>query len=303
MLFIRPLILVVFLFKADFSSARSTKQSDGEASLNQKTLVITSVSILSQITKELAQDDFQIQSLISETSDEHHFEPSPNSIKLIQKSQILILNGLNLEPWSNSIIKNYKGLLVYASKGITHTNPHAWLSPLNGILYIDNISNALSQAKPEIASQIKIRSENLKTKLLHLHNDSLKKFKSISQRKLVTSHASFEYLAKDYNLEIYSPYNTGNEHEVSAKNLKSVIEQVRKEKIKAIFAEANSTDSTINTISKETLVPINGVLYSDKFPTDNASIKTYYDLLKYNIETIYKALAPVGLTNRLTRDL
>ncbi len=254
-----------------------------------KPLVLTSISLLTQIAKELAQDEFQIQSLIDDHRDEHNFELTAKDLKLLQSSQGLILNGLQLESWASSVVKKYKGDIVYATEGLGGTNPHAWLNPRDGIVYVENIAKLLVRLKPQAASAINTRRDELKKKLLDLHTDSAEKFKSLAQSKIVISHSSFDRLAKEFNLEVYSPYSFGSEHEVSAKSLRTIIENVRKNKIKALFTEYGISDSALKTISKETKTPISGVLYSDKFPKTGA-VKSYYDMLKHNIDQIHKAL-------------
>ncbi len=280
----RKIIFIITLIFHSFILAKETRIASQE-----KPLVLTSLSLLTQIAQEIAQDEFQIQSLIDDHRDEHNFELKAKDLKLLQSSQGLILNGLQLEPWANNLIKKYKGDVIYAADGISGTNPHAWLNPRDGILYVENIAKILIRLKPKAASTINTRSDELKKKLLHLHTESVERFMPFAQSKIVISHASFDRLAKELNLEIYSPYSFGSEHEVSAKSLRTIIENVRKNKIKALFTEYGISDAAMKTISKETKIPISGVLYSDKFPK-TGTVKSYFDMLKHNIDQIHKAL-------------
>ena len=127
-----------------------------------KTLnVVTSFSILGDITQEVGGDHVKVTTLVGPDGDPHTFEPSPKDSAALSKADVVVVNGLGLEGWLDRLVKasGFKGQLVVASTGVkTHTleedgktvtDPHAWNSAANGALYAQNILNGLVKADPQ----------------------------------------------------------------------------------------------------------------------------------------------------------
>ncbi len=278
------IILVLFLF-----STLSKGQSPASAS---RPLVLVSFGVLQSIAKEIGEDHFSFLN-ISEKSDGHEFEPQPELIKNFKKAQGLILNGLDYEPWFPQVKKHYSGPVLIASEGVSRLkqpDPHAWLDPMNGIIYAENIKNFLIKLQPEAKSQLEARFENLRKKLVAISIEAKTKFRSIKNRKVVTSHSSFNYLAKALDLTFYSPQGSNAEQEPSARDLKKIIETVRQEKINALFLEHGIASGTLKTIARETKQDISGTLYSDKLTDATGPAADYLSLVKANLEKLYEAL-------------
>ena len=127
-----------------------------------KTLnVVTSFSILGDITQQVGGDRVKVTTLVGPDGDPHTFEPSPKDSAALSKADVVVVNGLGLEGWLDRLVKSlrFKGQLVVASDGVkTHTleedgktvtDPHAWNSAANGALYAQNILSGLVKADPE----------------------------------------------------------------------------------------------------------------------------------------------------------
>lgn len=256
-------------------------------------LVLVSFGVLANIGQELAQNDLIVQNINSRGSDEHSFEPTPELMKNLKKAKALILNGLEYEPWFDQIKKNYSGPVLIASRGIppmSFPDPHAWLDPMNGIVYAENIKNLFIEILPNKKNLFDSRYENYKKKLLALSADSKNRFQKLKKKNVVTSHSSFNYLAKALDLKFYSPQGTSTDHEASAKDLKRVIEIIRKENVQSLFIEYGVSKGLMETISRETGVRISGTLYSDKLSDSAGPASNYLSLLKHNLDVLYESL-------------
>src|SRR5690606_40317774 len=126
-----------------------------------KTLnVVTSFSILDDITQEVGGDHVKVTTLVGPDGDPHTFEPSPKDSAALSKADVVVVNGLGLEGWLDRLVKasGFKGTLVVASTvvkthtleedGKTVTDPHAWNSAANGALHAQNILNVIVKADP-----------------------------------------------------------------------------------------------------------------------------------------------------------
>lgn len=263
------------------------------AKSDAKSLVLVSFGVLTNICQEIGQDDFILQNINTQGSDEHSFEPRPEFMKNLKKSKALVLNGLGYEPWFEALKKSYSGQVLIASRGIvalSAADPHAWLDPLNGIIYAENVMNLFAQLEPSKKELFKSRYENYKKKLSRLSADAKIQFRKLDKRKVVTSHSSFNYLAKALDLEFYSPQGISTDHEASAKDLKRVIEIIRNDNIQALFTEYGVPSGLVETISRETRVKISGTLYSDKLSEPAGPANSYLNLLKHDLDVLHQAL-------------
>lgn len=159
-----------------------------------KTLnVVTSFSILGDITREVGGDRVNVTTLVGPDGDPHTFEPSPKDSAALSKADVVVVNGLGLEGWLDRLVKasGFKGQLVVASTGVkTHTleedgktvtDPHAWNSAANGALYAQNILAGLVKADPEDKAALEATGQPYIAQLMQL--DSWPKRSSARSRR------------------------------------------------------------------------------------------------------------------------
>ena len=83
--------------------------------------------------------------------------------------------------------------------------------------------------------------------------------------------------------------------EPSARDIAKLIQQIKKEKITAIFVENISSGRLMDRIAKETGAKIGGELYSDALsPAWRAGRATYVDMMRHNTRAITDALRTGG---------
>ena len=143
-------LLVLFSFVMALSTAQAA----------DKLQVVTSFSILDDITHQIGGDHIQISNMVGPDADAHTYEPTPDDAKALLKARVIIKNGLGFEPWLDRLVTSTetKATVVTASKGvISHTmeedgetipDPHAWHNLANAEIYVNNITKALVAADP-----------------------------------------------------------------------------------------------------------------------------------------------------------
>lgn len=285
-----------------------------EARAEKKVKVIASFSILGDMTKNVGGDRVEVSTLVGPNGDAHVYEPTPAAAKAVSSADLVIVNGLGMEGWMERLIKTsgYKGPVVVATKGITpremtaeeeeehqhgakhehKIDPHAWQNLANGQVYADNIAAGLSLVDPAGASIYKANAEAYKAKLAELDKWVKSEFSSIpkAQRRTITSHDAFGYLAAAYGITILSPMGVSTESEPSAGGVAKLIEQIRKEKINAVFIENVSDPRLVAQISKESGLKLGGELYSDALSKPEGPAPTYIDMFKNNVTKMVAAM-------------
>jgi zinc/manganese transport system substrate-binding protein len=279
----------------------------GTAWADARIKVVTSFSILGDMIKNVGGDRVDVTVLVGPDGDVHAYEPTPAAARSVSEANLVIVNGLGLEGWVDRLIKasGYKGKVVVASTGVSPrkmedkeeggrivTDPHAWQDLDNGRIYVDNIAAALTSLDPDGATTYKGLAQAYQARLAELNTWVKAAFTAIPEqkRRMITSHDAFGYFGGAYGIEILSPMGLSTESEPSAGEVKTLIRQIKEEKITAVFIENISDPRMIQQISKESGVRVGGELYSDALSKPDGPAPTYIDMFKNNVPKIVDAM-------------
>jgi manganese/iron transport system substrate-binding protein len=169
-------------------------------------------------------------------------------------------------------------------------NPHAWMSPSNALIYVENIRKALAEHDPKNAETYNRNAEAYAAKIKALDEPLRKRLAAIpdGRRWLVTSEGAFSYLARDYGLRELYLWPINADEVGTPKQIRRVIDEVRKNKIPVVFSESTVSDKPARQVAKETGAGYGGVLYVDSLSDARGPVPTYLDLLQVTVETIVK---------------
>lgn len=277
--------------------------------------VVTSFSILADLVKVIGGSHVEVTSLVGPNTDAHVFDPTPADAKRLANAKLVVINGLGFEGWMDRLIKSsgYRGSVIVASRGVktiqeaaghghqhghSHSHaadPHAWQNPLNVKQYVQNIRIALAAAKPAAAKEFEERAQAYSRDLDALDQSIRERLKPIpvAQRRVVTSHDAFGYFAAAYNVKFYPLQGLSTGSEPSAADVVRIIDQIKKNKVSAIFVENISDARVLERITKESGARIGGTLYADALSAPGTAVDTYLKLIEHNAATIIKGLSPV----------
>ena len=158
------------------------------------------------------------------------------------------------------------------------------------VTYAKNVSDALAKADPAGKAYYEQRLTAYQNELKKLHSDTQVAINSVpvGKRKVLTGHDAFAYMAKRYNINFIAPQGVSSAAEPSAKAVASIIRQIKREGIKAVFTENIKDTRMIDRIAKETGVKVSGKLYSDAL--GNAPANTYIGMYRYNVKIMTDAM-------------
>lgn len=276
------------------------------ASANDSSLrVVTSFSILEDLVKELGGESVNVVNLVGRNSDAHMYQPKPSDAIAIANADLVIFNGLEFEGWIMRLIQNsdYKNKQLIASEGVDAINngdeidPHAWQSFRNIRVYIQNITRTLIALRPEYADELTQRQERYLNTLDNLEKRLIEKIADIppNKRIIVTSHDAFGYLGREFDIRFLAPLGLSLEVEASAEDVASVIDQIRKQNVKALCVENINNPRLLQRIAAETDVGIGGRLYSDALSEVGGPADTYLNMMEHNVESLISAFKLSGL--------
>lgn len=275
--------------------------------------VLTSFSILADITQQVGGERVTVSSLVGPNQDAHVYQPSPQDVKKLLASRVFVVNGLGFEGWIQRLTQSsqYRGQTVVASEKIkplavktSHghdhghrhdhgkgVDPHAWHNPQHVIQYGHTIAQALAKADPAGASYYQQRAQQFEQQLRQLDQSIEQQFATIpvAQRKVITSHDAFSYLGQRYQIRFLASQGMSTESEASAASVAKLVKQIRQEKVKALFVENMADQRLLQQISQETNVKVGGKLYSDALSA-GAPAGSYIELMQYNAKNLASAL-------------
>lgn len=272
------------------------------ANAKDKLKVVTTFTIIQDMAQNVAGDAATVESITKHGAEIHNYQPTPKDILRTQSADLILWNGLNLENWFERFFENMKDVpSVVISDGVQPLsivegeysgmpNPHAWMSPSNAIIYIDNIRDAFIKYDPDNKETYTANAAAYKKKIEALDQPLRDRLANIpkDQRWLVTSEGAFSYLAKDYDLKELYLWAINAEQQGTPQQVRKVIETVRANNIPVIFSESTVSDKPAKQISKETDAIYGGILYVDSLSEPNGPVPTYIDLLQTTVETIAK---------------
>ncbi len=277
------------------------------ARAGQPLKVVASFSILGDMVQNVGGDRVAVTTLVGPDADTHVYQPTPADAKALAGADLIVVNGLGFEGWINRLVKasGYKGKVVVASEGVKPrtmidedeggkkiTDPHAWQSLASGKTYVANIEKALAQADPEGAAVYAANAKAYQEKIDAMDAWVKAEFDKIprAKRKIITSHDAFGYFGQAYGVTLLAPMGFSTESEPSAKDVAKLIQQIKKENVKALFIENMTDPRLIENIAKETGVKPGGELYSDALSKPDASGATYLDMFKNNVTKMTAAM-------------
>ncbi|MEZ7719068.1 MULTISPECIES: metal ABC transporter substrate-binding protein [Haemophilus] len=262
--------------------------------------VVTTFTVIQDIAQNVAGDSAVVESITKPGAEIHEYQPTPQDIVKAQSADLILWNGMNLEMWFERFFTNIKDKpAVVVTEGIEpmsifegpykdKPNPHAWMSPKNALVYIENIRKALVKYDPENAEKYNANAKAYADKIMALDQPLRERLAKVpeGQRWLVTSEGAFSYLTRDYGFKELYLWAINSDEQGTPKQIRKVIDGVRKHHIPVVFSESTVSDKPAKQVAKETGAKYGGVLYVDSLSTKDGPVPTYIDLLKVTVGTV-----------------
>jgi manganese/iron transport system substrate-binding protein len=276
--------------------------TDAAAQAKKPLRVVTTFTVIADIAQNVAGSAAIVESIARPGAEIHDYQPTPLDVVKAQAADLVLWNGMNLERWFERFFDNVKevpGVVVtegIAPLGIREgpysgkPNPHAWMSPSNAVIYVENIRKALARQDPANAEVYAANAAAYAARIKALDEPLRKRLAAIpeSRRWLVTSEGAFSYLARDYNLRELYLWPINADEVGTPKQIRRVIDEVRRNRIPVVFSESTISDKPARQVAKETGARYGGVLYVDSLSDARGPVPTYLDLLQVTVETIAK---------------
>ncbi len=263
--------------------------------------IVASFSILGDMVEEVVGELATVTTIVGPDADAHVYQPSVADAKAVAEADIIFVNGLGFETWSDTLISESgtEATVHVATEGVTpvevdgEIDPHAWNSLLNGVIYVNNVADTMKEAMPEHADQIAANADAYIAQLEALDAETKAKLAELpaDRRTVVTAHDAFGYLADAYDMNFLAPVGIDTEAEPSAQELAVLIDQLKEEGAAALFVENITSPALVQQISDETGIEIGGRLFSDALSERGGPATSYLAMFQHNLGTLLEALS------------
>lgn len=298
--------------------------SDSKA---EETVVYTSFYPIYNLTKQIAGDKMEVKSFTNLKAESHGWEPSAKDIAELSSSNLMFINGAGMEEWEDSVKDSTDVDIINTSENVDlikadldhaheedqedhdHSqeenhededdhehnhgefDPHTWLSPKNGIIQAKAIAEKLSEVDPGNKDYYMANYQKIEDELNAIIDEYSKKFEESENKNFLVNHKAFSYIARDFNLNQIALTSLTSTDDTDAKTLKEAAEKAKELNINTVFYELGGTDKSAKTLAGE-IAGETKALNTLELATDEDldNNKTYQELIKYNLEEIYKSL-------------
>ena len=275
-------------------------------------LVVTTVAPLRNIIEEVGGDRIEVVGLVPEGVNSHTYDPPPSAVGEIEKADLIVINGLNLElPTLELAEANRNGdttILQLGNEAVSpedyiydfsfpraggNPNPHLWTAPHLAVRYAEIVRDALIDLDPDGRAYYETNTERLSDRLWELDEAITQATMTIPEahRRLITYHDSFPYFAPRYGLEVIGAIQPSDFSQPSPREVAELIEQVKGAGVPAIFGSEVFPSEVLQTIANEAGAIQVSTLSDDDLPGDPGDTgNTLVGMMVENVRTMVTAL-------------
>lgn len=297
---------------------RSSGQADARSRHDGDTVtVVATTSVLADFARIVGVDEVEVRGLIRPNVDAHDFDPSPADLEALARADVILANGLGLEPWLDAAVEaaGSRGRVTDTSTGVhlvdldgdpvsdpdTTTggvNPHIWLDPRNARVMSATVTEAIAAAlttRPDGATEVRTRGAAYDRQLARLDSELARQLGGLTHRSLVTDHDAFAYFAQRYDLEVVGTVipSFDTAAEVSAGDLADLADTVERTGTRAVFTEQALQPDDARALARRTGIEVvsghDGLLGDSLAPAGSPG-DTYLTMMRHNATAIARNL-------------
>jgi ABC-type Zn uptake system ZnuABC Zn-binding protein ZnuA/ABC-type Mn2+/Zn2+ transport system permease subunit len=280
--------------------------SSGKSAAGRVRVVATTTQV-ADFSRAVGGKHVDVHRILAPNTDPHDYEPRPKDVTDTAGAKLVLTSGNNLDSWMRKVIDNSGGhptVVDLSASNVARVpgessgpeasryDAHWWHDPVNAEAAVKAIRDALVRAAPKYAAEYRANAQRYLAKVARLDAGIRSCFATVpdGQRKLVTSHDAFNYFARRYGVTIVGaiiPSQT-TQAQPSAGDINALVEQVRREKVRAIFLESSVNPKLAKRVAEETGVNANLTLYGDTLGPTGSDGATYLSMEAHNADSMVR---------------
>ena len=286
---------------------------DDDGGDSGKLSVMATIAPVGALVTAVAGDDADVRVLVPAGVDPHDYELKASDRRAVERAKVLFRNGLGIDAFLDSAIADSKGTVITVTDGLAlraadgsahaagdshdhegEDDPHAWHDIDNDRAMVRAIVEALVAADPAHEAGYRQRGAAYDQRLTAVDAEIRALIATIppANRKVVTNHDSIGYFLDRYGLEFVGAVipGTSTQSEPSSKEIAALVDTIRREGVKAIFADSSVDPKIARQIAADTGARIVDDIYGDSLGPAGSGAETVDGMLLSNARRIAEAL-------------
>lgn len=271
-------------------------------------LIVTSTTVLADLITAVVADNVEVRSLVPPGGDPHGYEPTPGDVRLVRGADLVVVNGLGLEPGLAPVLRQVEGVLhvgdVVAIDATTsvalrvvdgEVDPHLWMVPTLAARYVDAIAESVARVWPELAEPARRRARDFAASMQALEDELAAVLADVPEanRVIVTSHDSQGYFADRFGFRVLTLVGVSTEEVPSARQQARIVSEVRDVGVPTVFLEEHVAPGMMRAIARDAGARVGGVLFGDSLadlgdPAGGPS--DYAAMMRWNARVLVEGL-------------
>jgi len=264
------------------------------------------------MVRQVGDDALRVHGLVPEGVNSHTFQPGPGDVQYVARADLVVLNGLDLEVSIEKLVRSSGKpggtVLKLGDKTISraewvfdfsfpkahgHPNPHLWLNVAYAMHYVTLIRDQVSALDSDNAAVYQRQATDYLGQLAHLDYCIAGAMGTLAppQRKLLTYHDSWPYFARRYGMTVVGAVQPASFFEPAPREVARLIDQLRREKVPAVFGSEVFPSKVLQKIATEAGVRYVTTLRDDVLPGNPGEADhSYIGMMRHNVMTMLEAL-------------
>ena len=284
----------------------------------ERPLVVTTVTMVTDLVKQIAGERVEVEGLMGVGVDPHTFKPKLQDAGLLEEADAVFYSGLHLEgkmQESMERLAERKAEVYAVTDGIPEAkllepqeafegyhDPHVWGDPELWVHTIGEVVRGLTVIDPAGKEIYEERGREYAAELMELKKWALTRVAEVpaDQRLLVTSHDAFFYFGKGFGFEVRGLQGVSTVSEAGLRDRKNLVDFIKARGIRTIFPESSVNPKAIEAVAKDAGVTASEhELFSDAMGVPGDLVKlhgeeydkgTYVGMVKHNVNSIVDGL-------------
>jgi ABC-type Zn uptake system ZnuABC Zn-binding protein ZnuA len=281
----------------------------GSGGSDGRPTVVATTTQAADLARVVAGGRAEVRGVLAPNSDPHDYEVRPGDVKALARAKLVVRSGGDLDGWLGGAIDSAGAdapvLDLLDRVGAEGEDPHWWQDPVRAEAAVRAIAAALAKADPAGASTYEANAERGVRRLRALDSAVRRCIDRIParERTLVTTHDALGYYARRYGLRVVGTVipSLSTQAQASAGDLAELVDTIRRERVKAIFAESSVNASVEDAIAQETGARVGRPLWADSLGPAGSAGATYEASIRSNTAAIVEGLTGGAQTCSLPR--
>jgi zinc/manganese transport system substrate-binding protein len=302
-------LLVPLLIVLALAAAAGCGSDSGSGSDREVTVVATTTEV-ADLVRNVGGGRVDVHGLLSAGADPHGYEPRPSDAATVAEARVVFKSGGDLDEWLDELVDNAGGdarvveLIdsVKTIEGDDETDPHWWQDPRNTELAVAAIRDALVDADPAGRKTYERNAASYTDELRRLDREIATCIEKVpsARRKLVTTHDSLGYFADRYGVQVIGSVipSLSTQAQPSAGDIAELVDQVRDERVSAVFPEAGVSQRLEEALAREAGAQVGDPLWADTLGGEGSGAATYVDAMSANARALAEGMSAGAVSCR-----